>query len=394
MPAQNLHRTDEKGIYSHVYNKGIEDRIIFADEDDYRVFLSYLEEYLSPLKAPESIKQDFTVNGRVFRGTPHQPKNYLGKVELLAYNLQPDHFHLLLHQKTPKSLQALMRSLCTRYSMYFNKKYQRNGALFEGPYKSVQVNDQDLFLLTLHLHKTGNYSSYMEYLKLKDTPWVNSKIVLAIKNDSGDYKDFVEKFVPDKEQQDMLGKIVIEKVNSHLERRNLAEDVKDHSVKTPIDSQEEIYLDQNLNILQRIPEIAACTIIFALLVTFGIRNIAVPASERPELAVLGIKTVASTTESTKPHTTPILTPTPVVKEEIKPKIMLTIKINNASASAGINIRQEPTINSETKGIANDGDIFEFVSFVSVDTGWYEVKLADGSTGFISAIYIKKEETNN
>lgn len=404
MPAQNLYRTNEEGTYSHVYNKGIENRIIFVDEDDYRVFLGYLEEYLSPLKAPESIKKDFTVNGRVFRGTPHQPKNYLGKVELLAYNLQPDHFHLLLHQKKEDSLQALMRSLCTRYSMYFNKKYQRTGALFEGPYKSVQIKDEDLPLLTSYMHKNGNYSSYSEYLKLKDSPWVNTKIVLSLRNDGEDYKDFIEKFVPNQGEKELLEKIVIEKNYGHLERRDLAENSGNNFVQNSVKSEdsgespdieyEDIYLAPNLKPLQRIPEIAVITIMFALLVTFGIRNITVPASERPELSVLGIKTVDSTTESTEPSPTPtlILTPTPVVKEEIKPKIILTIEIKDASASASafVNIRQKPTANSEKIGKAKDGDTFEFVS---IDSEWYEVKLATGS-GFISAIYIKKGGTNN
>src|SRR3989344_2821447 len=149
MPAKNLKRVNDSEIFCHVYNKGIEDRIIFADDADYQVFLGYLEDYLSPPKAPESTKKDFTVNGRVFRGVPHQPKNYFKKVELVAYSLKPDHFHLLLREITQKSLQAFIRSLATRYSMYFNKKYKRTGTLFAGPYKSVIVgNETSLLLLT------------------------------------------------------------------------------------------------------------------------------------------------------------------------------------------------------------------------------------------------------
>ena len=137
MPAQNLQRTKEIGIYSHIYNKGVEKRILFNDEEDYAVFLNFLKDYLSALKDPDSLKKDFKVNGRTFQGTPHQPKNYFNQVELLAYSLMPDHFHLILHQKTRGSLESFIRSLCTRYSIYYNKKYQRTGSLFEGPYKSA-----------------------------------------------------------------------------------------------------------------------------------------------------------------------------------------------------------------------------------------------------------------
>jgi len=168
MPAKNLQRVTESGTYFHVYNKGIENRTIFANEADYQVFLGFLEDYLSAPKALESKKKDFTVNGRVFRGVPHQPKNYFNKVELIAYSLKLDHFHLLLHQKTQKSLQAFIRSLCTRYSMYFNKKYKRTGKLCEGVFKSIHANsDNYLKYLYSYIH--------LNPAKLIDKNWRENK---------------------------------------------------------------------------------------------------------------------------------------------------------------------------------------------------------------------------
>src|SRR3989344_5108021 len=108
MPAKNLHRVADGGTSCHVYNKGIENRNIFVEEADYQVFINYLQDYLCAPKAPENTTTEFTVKGRTYKGVPHQPKNYLNKVELIAYSLKPDHFHLVLHQKTQKSLQAFM----------------------------------------------------------------------------------------------------------------------------------------------------------------------------------------------------------------------------------------------------------------------------------------------
>src|SRR3989344_6913923 len=178
MPAKNLYREDKEGIYSHIYNKGVEKRIIFNDEKDYEVFQGFLKDYLTIPQDPENIKKEFSVHGRIFRGTPHQPKNYFNKVELIAYSLMPDHFHLLLRQKARGSLESFIRSLCTRYSIYFNKKYQHTGALFEGPYKSVQIKDKTRMLyLTRYLHHAGGYSSYARYLGKMATSWVNPEIV-------------------------------------------------------------------------------------------------------------------------------------------------------------------------------------------------------------------------
>ena len=133
MTAKNPNRVNESGSFCHIYNKGVESKVVFNDKKDYEVFLGFIKEYLSIPIDPKNNKKEFTVNGRVFRGVPHQPKNYFNKIELVAYRLSPASFNLLLHQITKGSIESFVRSLCTRYSIYFNKKYQRTGTLFERP---------------------------------------------------------------------------------------------------------------------------------------------------------------------------------------------------------------------------------------------------------------------
>lgn len=357
MPAKNLHQVDGDGIYCHVYNKGIEGRIIFADEADYRVFLAYLEEYLSTPKSHENTKQEFTISGRVFRGVPHQPKNYFGRVELLAYSLEPDHFHLLLHEITPKSLQGFLRSLCTRYSMYFNKKYKRAGTLFEGPYKSVIVSgEQSLLLLTRYLHKESSDSSYPEYSGTKQTPWVKTKVVLSAKFKTGNYKDFVEKYEPNQKEKELLEKIAIENIGQHLERRNLTE--------------------INPKPSRRIPEFLTASATFILLLGLGIRNINI---SQATSATLGTKT-SSITPAPTISPSPIATPLPPTSSP-EPKIVLTVRYT----AGPVNIRAKPTTQSQKIGEAKDGDKFEFVS---EDSLWYQIKLPNGQNGFISSEYVE------
>ncbi len=382
MPAKNLYREAKEGIYSHIYNKGAEKRIIFNDEGDCEVFLGFLKDYLTAPQDPESIKKSFTVNGRIFRGTPHQPKNYFNRVELIAYSLMPDHFHLLVHQKTRGSVESFMRSLCTRYSMYFNKKYQHTGALFEGPYKSVQIADElRLLHLTRYLHHAGGYSSYAEYLGARVTSWVKSKVVQSffdkvktdLSKETHSYKDFVEKYTLSQKEKELIENITFESETAHLERnlerRDPARNVKNPS-EVPTEPSEETHLvHQDLKPLQRIPEIVMITVVFLVLVTVGIKNI----NASPNKVLGSVAAPAAT-----------LAPPPMAGEEKKAKTMLVIKIDNASDSASVNIRQKPTVNSEKIGTAHDGDTFEFVS---ENEGWYEVKLATES-GFISAAYIE------
>lgn len=407
MPAKNLLRKVDEGIFSHIYNKGVEERIIFNDQEDYQVFLGYLKDYLTLPRDRESTKKEFTVKGRIFRGTPHLPKNYLGNVELIAYNLMPDHFHLLLYQKTHGSIQNFIRSLCTRYSMYFNKKYQHTGALFKGPYKSVEVKDEPSLLhLTRYLHQTGDYSSYPEYLGKRESSWVKPSIILSLLNKGiADYKDFVEKYLSDGAEKEFIKHMVFEDEIEHLARRVLASTANEVNLPPKIsnDSSEKISLDSQLKPLQRIPEILATVVIFLLLISIGITNMMIYRTNSSKSLTLGIATTSLLKiNSPKPSPTPVTIPTPAASstpipeiskaeeistasaEPVQPKTMVTVTATDGSTT--INIREKATIYSKKIGNATEGDTFEFVSMAS---GWYEVKLTDDSIGFISAKYIKK-----
>jgi putative transposase len=224
MPAKNLVRIEGDFCHYHVYNRGVEKRIIFEDEQDYKVFLNYLKEYLNPPLDPSKIiLQGLSLQN--LQNVFHQPKNYFGKVKLLAYCLMPNHFHLFLYQKDRHNIERFMRSLVTRYSMYFNKKYKRVGSLFQGAYKSILIQDEQYFLhLSRYIHLnpleyTKNlvlaYSSYAEYLGLRKTSWIHTEKILAffgkaskdfIKTEN--YKDFVERY--DKDSAVILENLTLE----------------------------------------------------------------------------------------------------------------------------------------------------------------------------------------
>jgi len=56
MPGRNVIKTYlENGIY-HIYNRGVNKNLIFQDEQDYAVFLSYLKQYLLPKNEDQLMK--------------------------------------------------------------------------------------------------------------------------------------------------------------------------------------------------------------------------------------------------------------------------------------------------------------------------------------------------
>lgn len=224
MPSRNIIKTYVKdGIY-HVYNRGVEKRKIFLDAQDYRVFLNYLK---AALASPDSGKKKmFQVNATTFRGIPRPPKNFYGKLELLAYCLMPNHFHFLIRQHDTRTMKEFVQSIATRYAMYFNKKYKRVGSLLQGPYKAVLVMEEAYLLhLSRYIHRNpaehtqnliNTYSSYGEYLGKRKTQWVKPNFLLSFFNTTTlpmltsvtSYQDFVESYKTDSES--LLGHLTLE----------------------------------------------------------------------------------------------------------------------------------------------------------------------------------------
>ena len=213
MPAKNSRKIYSETSYYHIYNRGVEKRLIFQDSQDYGVFLSYLKDYLLP-KDEKGLKEmlsdpkvSYKEKDRIIKLL--QLNNFNGELTLLAYCLMPNHFHFLLHQKSIDSIDRFMNSIGTRYTMYFNKKYERVGFLYQGVYKAVMITtDEQLLHLSRYIHKQAlalqglalergmqeQPSSYLDYIGKRKTAWVHPEEILKFfskTNPKLSYENFV-----------------------------------------------------------------------------------------------------------------------------------------------------------------------------------------------------------
>ena len=170
--------------------------------------------------------------------------------------------------------------------------------------------------------------------------------------------------------------------------KKIVQQAEQEEKELPAQPFEEMPLDSHLKLLQRIPELLASAVIFLLLVAIGVTNIQVSTIKGSQpTSSPSVFSGRTDPAQIEPEQTEVSTAS---TEVFEPKVTLTVKIDDGSSS--VNIRQKPTTYSEKLGKAKDGDRFEFLS---LDSDWYEVKLADGSNGFISENYlVKEEETTN
>lgn len=126
------------GEWYHCYNRGTDKRIVFENTADYDRFLTllYVSNGTTPIRISDQRKHDlhsFLENEHLDRGEP--------LVEIGAYALMPNHPHLVLKQIADGGIARFMQKVFTGYTMYFNLKNNRTGALFAGTYKSRHVSD-------------------------------------------------------------------------------------------------------------------------------------------------------------------------------------------------------------------------------------------------------------
>ena len=172
---------------------------IFRDERDFLNFLKRLKIVLGMTRAP-----------LVAQGAPLSPSSRInplpdGSFTVLCYCLMPNHFHFLIRQNTDLPVSKLFSKVCTSYSMYFNRKYERVGTIFQDRFKSVHVaNDSQLLWLSAYIHQNPKvagevanlldyeWSSYPDYVGGRAGTLCEKSVILNQFPSPSDYQKFVE----------------------------------------------------------------------------------------------------------------------------------------------------------------------------------------------------------
>jgi putative transposase len=135
-------RVEAHGIGSvmHVIKRGGRGMEICRDDDDRKKFvrsLFYLnDEYVDPywMTTTSALKP------------PHKPDHWLDRkplVEILAWTLMSNHFHLLLKEITDGGMASFMQGLCGSMSKQYNNKYDEVGSIFQGGYRGKLIDNDD-----------------------------------------------------------------------------------------------------------------------------------------------------------------------------------------------------------------------------------------------------------
>ncbi len=194
------------GEHYHVFNRGVDKREIFSDAKDYERFLLSLNllndkydglmiEWRDFKKSdPKAKLEDFLKLG--FRKRAKL-------VDIIAYCLNPNHFHLILQQASDKGVEKFLHKIGVSHSKYYNDRHKRCGSLFQGAYKSILIDSNEYLLhLSAYVNKNNfihgysnikewEYSSLPDYFGKRNDGFLAKNIILDQFKNINDYDAFL-----------------------------------------------------------------------------------------------------------------------------------------------------------------------------------------------------------
>lgn len=195
------------GEVYHLFNRGVERRPTFTQKREYQRAAELID-YYHFADTPIRYSQVLLLPADNQRALWEKLRSdYKRELEILAYCLMPNHFHLVVRQMVNGGTSRFAANFTNSYTKYFNTKHEREGPLFQGAFKAVRVETEEQLLHVtryIHLNPVTSFlipleelvaypwSSYREYLgekgrNLCKTTWMHShfRTVQA-------YKTFVE----------------------------------------------------------------------------------------------------------------------------------------------------------------------------------------------------------
>jgi putative transposase len=187
----------QEGETYHVFNRGAHKQLLFtsaADHDRFQLSL-YLANHTEAIVVRDII------------GSRKYKEQFFGYpvdkslVDVLAYSIMPNHFHLVLKQKKTNGITKFMKKICGGYSMYFNIKYGHSGTLFQGPFKSNHVNTDAYFnWIFAYVH--------LNPVSLVESKWEEQKLINVARSqrflDGYKYSSYADYYTGDRPERNIL----------------------------------------------------------------------------------------------------------------------------------------------------------------------------------------------
>jgi REP element-mobilizing transposase RayT len=211
----------------HITLRGVDGRQIFMNDEDYWRGIFGLYEFNTikaiTIREQREKRKKFKLSRGRDSGKAEQEDKRIKLIEIISFVFMPNHIHLLLRQTMSNGIALFVQKFGGGYAMYFNTKYKRKGALFQGRFDAKIISgDEYLKSAFVYIHvnpisliepgwkekgianpikandflKTYRWSSYLDYLGKKNFPSVTSReFLINIFGGAGMIEEFVSAWI-------------------------------------------------------------------------------------------------------------------------------------------------------------------------------------------------------
>jgi len=164
--------------YYHLFNHGVDNRIVFNDDNDFKRFLICLTLFNDEENSPSNLTR-FVFNPALLTNK-YNPDSRKRLVDIIAFTATSTHFHLFIRERVKNGTSRFMHRLLKGYACYFNLKNERRGSLWQGAFGAKHVDNEPYFIHIIsyiHLNVLDLYFPEWRKGKIKDWSKAAPKLV-------------------------------------------------------------------------------------------------------------------------------------------------------------------------------------------------------------------------
>ena len=212
------------GEIYHIFNKSVGNETIFSSLRHLTQIINSGDFYRYQQSMRYSKFKQMTIELRdsYLSGVKDHPP----LVEIYSFAFMPNHYHLLVKQLQDDGIKIFASNIQNSFAKYFNTKNDRNGSLFQSPFKSRWIGtDEDFMHVSRYIHlnpvtaymigigdlEKYPFTSYMRYVKNTDQNFINTKFLLSLFGGSKKrYREFINDGVDYQRELARIKSLVLE----------------------------------------------------------------------------------------------------------------------------------------------------------------------------------------
>lgn len=146
------------GEFYHIFNHGIDYRDICSSIREYRRLLLTLW-YYQPINVQLKLSHYLALSSDAQQQLIGEINQKPKLIEIHAYCLMPNHYHLLLKQISNNGISTFVGNFQNSFTKYYNTKHDRRGSLFLTPFRAKHISTQEQYLHVSRYIHLNRYSS-------------------------------------------------------------------------------------------------------------------------------------------------------------------------------------------------------------------------------------------